>query len=82
MEHSRASSTTPESSPILAHIGPRCQDTTQAARFFDRAAVLPERQHENGKEDADDAVEAQGGLLRLMVEMGEIRSDVAGQISC
>ena len=33
--------------------------------------MLPEHQHENGKEDADDAVEAQGGLLRLMVEMGK-----------
>ena len=81
---STASSATPESSPILAHIGPRGQGATQAARFLDHAVVLPERhqQHENGKEDADDAVEAQVGLLRLMVEMGEIRSDVAGQISC
>ena len=81
---STASSATPESSPILAHIGPRGQGATQAARFLDRAVVLPGRheQHENGKEDADDAVEAQGGLLRLMVEMGEFRSDVAGKISC
>eukprot|EP00964_Phaeocystis_antarctica_P151914 scaffold119608_cov57-Phaeocystis_antarctica.AAC.2 len=68
---SAALSAPPESSPILARIGPRGQGTTQAALFFDRAAVLPERQHENGKEDADDAVEAQGGLLRLMVEMGK-----------
>jgi len=47
---------------------PECN--TQTARFLDRAVVLPERQ-ENGKEDADDAVEARGGLLRLMVEMGK-----------
>ena len=81
---STASSAPPKSSPILAHIGPIGQGATQAARFLDHAVVLPERhqQHENGKEDADDAVEAQVGLLRLMVEMGEIRSDVAGQISC
>eukprot|EP00964_Phaeocystis_antarctica_P011433 scaffold6318_cov56-Phaeocystis_antarctica.AAC.5 len=59
---STASSATPESSPILAHIGPRGQGATQAARFLDHAVVLPERhqQHENGKKDADDAVEAQG----------------------
>eukprot|EP00964_Phaeocystis_antarctica_P000344 scaffold185_cov64-Phaeocystis_antarctica.AAC.1 len=71
---STASSAPPESSPILAHIGPRGQGATQAARFLDRAVVLPGRheQHENGKEDADDAVEAQGGLLRLEVEMGKL----------
>ena len=68
---STASSATPESSPILAHIGPIDQDTTQAARFLDRAVVLPERQHKNGNEDADDADDAQGGLLRLVVEMGK-----------
>ena len=68
---STASSAPPESSPILAHIGPIGQGATQAARFLDRAVVLPERQHENGKEDADDAAKAQGGLLHLMVEMGK-----------
>eukprot|EP00964_Phaeocystis_antarctica_P136408 scaffold100852_cov66-Phaeocystis_antarctica.AAC.3 len=70
---STASSAPPESSPILAHIGPIGQDTTQAARFLDRAVVLPERHelHEKGKEDTDDAVEAQGGVFCLMVEMGK-----------
>eukprot|EP00964_Phaeocystis_antarctica_P011905 scaffold6568_cov60-Phaeocystis_antarctica.AAC.4 len=68
---STASSAPPESSPILAHIGPIGQGATQAARFLDRTVVLPERQHENGNEDADDADDAQGGLLRLVVEMGK-----------
>eukprot|EP00964_Phaeocystis_antarctica_P099987 scaffold65719_cov65-Phaeocystis_antarctica.AAC.5 len=80
MEHSleRPSGEQPHLSPYRPAIG---QCATQAARFLDRAVVLPERQHENGKEDADDAAKAQGGLLHLMVEM-EKSADVAGQISC
>ena len=35
-----------------------------------------QEQHGNGKDDADDAVEARGGPLRLMIEMGKsFRSD-------
>ena len=70
MEHSleRPSGEQPHLSPYRPAIG---QCATQAARFLDRAVVLPERQHENGKEDADDAAKAQGGLLHLMVEMGK-----------
>ena len=56
-----------ESSPNLARNGPRGQGATQTASGFLTALALPERhkQHDNGKEDADDAGEAQGGLLHL-----------------
>eukprot|EP00964_Phaeocystis_antarctica_P006790 scaffold3671_cov61-Phaeocystis_antarctica.AAC.5 len=63
----------PQEEPKPTSAQYRPQGAAQAARFLDRAVVLPERHHEqreNGK-DADDAVETQGGLLRLMVEMGK-----------
>ena len=46
---------------------------TDGAVSRPRCVVLPARheQHEHGKEDANDAVEAQGGLIRLMVEVGK-----------
>ena len=41
-------------------------------RYFPDPLAQPDRQeqHGNGKDDADDAVEARGGPLRLMIEMG------------
>ena len=70
MEHSleHPSGELPHLSPYRPS-GPGCN--TGGAVSRPRCVVLPERQHENGKEDADDAAKAQGGLLHLMVEMGK-----------
>ena len=61
-----ASSAPPESSLNLARKSPKGQGA-QTASGFSTALALPERhkQHDHGKQDADDAVEARGGLLRL-----------------
>lgn len=60
------SSAPPESSLNLARNSPKGQGA-KTASGFSTALALPERhkQHDNGKEDADDAVEARGGLLHL-----------------
>ena len=60
------SSAPPESSLNLARNSPKGQGA-KTASGFSNALALPKRhkQHDHGNQDADDAVEARGGLLRL-----------------
>ena len=70
---STASSAPPESSPMPACVyRPERPGGQHRRRYFPDPLAQPDRQeqHGNGKDDADDAVEARGGPLRLMIEMG------------
>ena len=68
---STALSAPPESSPTSYR--PKRPGGHHRWRCFPDPLAQPKRQeqHENGKKDADDAVEARGGLLRLMIGMGK-----------
>ena len=64
--HTASSAGPPESSLNLARNSPKGQGA-KTASGFSNALALPKRhkQHDHGKQDADDAVEARGGLLCL-----------------